>query len=434
MLDSPNSHYRILNADTLAGYLAALQVVRDRLGGKPEDWQIRDVADGNLNSVFLVDGPSGGLCVKQALPYARIHGEGWPLDINRAIYENAYSERLAPHVGQLAPTVFHFDAEQFVIVMEKLEPHIILRRALIEGVHYPKVPTAVAEYVAKASFFTSDLAAPFETKAADVALFSRNISLQRISADLIFTDPYETVWRNKVIEPYLSAWGDDFRSDLDIKTAVARLRALYFGKTQSLIHGDLHSGSVMVTSEDTRVIDGEFAWVGPSGFDVGNFIAHYVMAWFAKGYQAGHAAERTAFREVVAADIVTFHETFRRRFLEIWRAEDNAGDAYPAKHFAGRAGEARLESLRQAYVDDIFSDAIGFLALKIIRRVLGYAQIADFLVIEDPETQARAKASALALARSLLLHPDRYPDIAAIVGALTRFDDVGLDPRHSRSW
>ncbi|WP_165790775.1 S-methyl-5-thioribose kinase [Pleomorphomonas carboxyditropha] len=434
MLDTPNSHYRILDAATLAGYLATLPAVRDRLGGGPDDWRIRDVADGNLNSVFLVDGPHGGLCVKQALPYARIHGEGWPLDINRAIYENAYSERLAPHVGALAPEILHFDAEQFVIVMEKLEPHIILRRALIDGVRYPKVPAAVADYIARASFFTSDLAASFEAKAADVALFSRNLSLQRISADLIFTDPYQTVWRNKVIEPHLAAWGDAFRSDLDIKTAVARLRAIYFTKTQSLIHGDLHSGSVMVTADDTRVIDGEFAWVGPSGFDVGNFIAHYAMAWFAKARQPGDPAERAGFRDIIAEDIVTFHETFRRRFLDIWRTEDNGGDAYPAAHFAGPAGAARLESLRQAYLDDIFRDAIGFLALKIIRRVLGYAQIADFLVIAEPEAQARAKAGALALARSLLLHPDRYPDIAAIVGALPRFDDIGLDPRPSRSW
>lgn len=434
MQDRPNGGYQILSASALPDYLTTLEVARGRLGGSPSDWHVRDVADGNLNSVFLVDGPDGALCVKQALPYVRVHGESWPLDINRAVYENAYAERLAPHVGPLAPEIFHFDAEQFVIVMEKLEPHIILRKVLIEGTHYPKVPAAVAEYVAKASFFTSDLAAPFEAKAADIALFSRNIYLQRISADLIFRDPYETVWRNKQIEPHLSAWGDDFRSDLDLKSAVARLRALYFGKAQSLIHGDLHTGSVMVTPDDTRVIDGEFAWVGPSGFDVGNFIAHYVMAWFAKGYQAGDAGERAAFREVIAADIVTFHETFRRRFLEIWRAQENLGDAYPAAHFVGASGEARLESLRQAYVDDIFRDAIGFLALKIIRRSLGYAQIADFLVIEDQEKQARAKASALALARSLLLHPDRYKDIAAIVDALQRFDDIGLDPRPSRSW
>lgn len=434
MLDTLNSQYRILDAATLTSYLAALSMVRDHLGGQPENWRIRDVADGNLNSVFLVDGPDGGLCVKQALPYVRVHGESWPLDINRAVYETAYAQRLAPHVGSLAPAIFHFDAEQFVIVMEKLEPHIILRKALIDGVHFPKVPAAVADYVAKASFFTSDLAAPFETKAADIALFSRNIFLQRISADLIFSDPYETVWRNKVIEPHLSAWAAAFREDLDLKAAVARLRALYFGKTQSLIHGDLHTGSVMVTAEDTRVIDGEFAWVGPSGFDVGNFIAHYVMAWFAKGYQAGDTRERMAFRELIAADIVAFHETFRRRFLEIWRTETKTGDAYPTAHFAGPAGEARLESLRLAYVDDIFRDAIGFLALKVIRRVLGYAQIADFLVIEDQEKQARAKAGALALARSLLLHLESYNDVAAIVDALPRFDDVGLDPRLSRTW
>lgn len=434
MQDRPNVGYRILSASTLTDYLATLRVARDRLGGRPNEWRIRDVADGNLNSVFLVDGPDGGLCVKQALPYVRVHGESWPLDINRAVYENAYAERLAPHVGSLAPAIFHFDAEQFVIVMEKLEPHIILRKALIDGVHYPQVPAAVAEYVAKASFFTSDLAAPFEAKASDIALFSRNVYLQRISADLIFIDPYETVWRNKVIEPHLSAWADAFREDLDLKAAVARLRALYFGKAQSLIHGDLHTGSVMVTPEDTRVIDGEFAWVGPSGFDVGNFIAHYVMAWFGKGYQAGDIRERMAFRELIAADIVAFHETYRRRFLEIWRSETKVGDAYPAAHFASPAGEARLESLRQAYVDDIFRDAIGFLALKVIRRVLGYAQIADFLVIEDQEAQARAKAGALALARSLLLHPDRYNDIAAVADALPRFDDIGLDPRPSRTW
>ncbi|WP_237153840.1 S-methyl-5-thioribose kinase [Oryzibacter oryziterrae] len=434
MLDAPNSQYRILSAATVPAYLQTLPAVVDRLGGAPSDWTVRDVADGNINSVFLVDGPKGGVCVKQALPYARIHGEGWPLDINRAIYEDAYMARLAPHVGQLAPEVYSFDAEQFVIVMEKLEPHIILRRALIAGNHYPAVPGAVAEYIAQASFHTSDLAAPFERKATDVSLFSKNLSLQRISADLIFSDPYTVVWRNKLIEPYLTAWGAAFRSDVDLKSEVARLRALYFGKAQSLIHGDLHSGSVMVTAEDTRVIDGEFAWIGPSGFDVGNFIAHYIMAWYAKDEQPGDETEREAYRRLIETDIAAFWSTFRQRFLEIWRAEAGAGDAYFGDHFNDPAGASRLESLRQAYVDDIFADARGFLALKVIRRIIGYAQIADFHVIEGAEAQARAKAGALALARSLLLHPDRYPDIASVIAALPRFEAVGFDPHPSRNW
>jgi 5-methylthioribose kinase len=38
---------------------------------------------------------------------------------------------------------------------------------------------------------------------------------------------------------------------------------------EALIHGDLHTGSVMVTREETRVIDPEFAFYGPMDFDVG---------------------------------------------------------------------------------------------------------------------------------------------------------------------
>ena len=78
----------------------------------------------------------------------------------------------------------------------------------------------------------------------------------------------------------------------------------------------------MATPDDTRVIDGEFAWVGPTGFDVGNFIAHYVMAWYAKPFHAGAPEAIAAYRDAIAGDIARFWLTFRRRFLEIWRDAD----------------------------------------------------------------------------------------------------------------
>lgn len=39
----------------------------------------REVGDGNINFVYIVEGPAGGVCIKQALPYVRICGESWPL-------------------------------------------------------------------------------------------------------------------------------------------------------------------------------------------------------------------------------------------------------------------------------------------------------------------------------------------------------------------
>ena len=56
---------------------------------------------------------------------------------------------------------------------------------------------------------------------------------------------------------------------------------------QALVHGDLHTGSIMLTPTDTRVIDPEFALVGPIGFDVGAVIGNLFLAYFA---QEGHEA------------------------------------------------------------------------------------------------------------------------------------------------
>jgi len=431
MLDRPPGPYRVFSDSDVIDHLAGLQRVRDLLGGSPQDWRVRDVADGNLNAVFLVGGPAGGgVCVKQALPYVRVAGESWPLDVNRATYEAAYLSRLAPHVRGLAPELHHYDPRQFVIVMEKLEPHIILRKGLIAGERFLKAPEHVAEYVAQAAFHTSDLAVPFERKAADVALFGQNLALQRITVDLVFTDPYVEVWRNKVVAP-LQAWAHALRSDIALKSAVADLRLRYLTQAQSLLHGDLHSGSVMATPDDTRVIDGEFAWVGPTGFDVGNFIAHYVMAWFAKPSHAGKRDAIAAYRDAIAGDIARFWLTFRRRFLDIWRQSDAAGDGLPSAHFSDAAGQARVEAIRRAYVEAIFRDALGYLAIKTIRRIIGYAQIADFLVIEDVNRRAVLQAGALALARALLKRPQDFPDIAALIAALPRYEGAGLDPKRA---
>ena len=40
---------------------------------------VREVGDGNINFVYILEGPAGALCLKQALPYVRVVGEDWPL-------------------------------------------------------------------------------------------------------------------------------------------------------------------------------------------------------------------------------------------------------------------------------------------------------------------------------------------------------------------
>lgn len=62
--------------------------------------------------------------------------------------------------------------------------------------------------------------------------------------------------------------------------------------SQALIHGDLHTSSLMVTVNSTQVIDPEFAFYGPMGFDVGAFIGNLILAYYAQDGLANEGDDR----------------------------------------------------------------------------------------------------------------------------------------------
>jgi 5-methylthioribose kinase len=181
--------YAPLDEAGLRAFLAAAPGAAPLLGGAPESWSVREVGDGNLNLVFIVKGAAGGLVVKQALPYVRLVGESWPLPLERAFFEHEALAAEAALVPHLVPRVHHFDPVRAAIVMELLEPHIILRKGLIRGTRYPRLAEDIATFAAEVLFRTSDLGAPAAEKRARQALFSANTALCKITEDLVFTDP-----------------------------------------------------------------------------------------------------------------------------------------------------------------------------------------------------------------------------------------------------
>jgi 5-methylthioribose kinase len=413
------SAYRILDAATVPAMLAQLDPVRAMLGARPEHWRVREVGDGNLNLVFIVEGPAGAVCVKQALPYVRVAGPSWPMTPQRAFFEQAYYAAVAPHASHWIPRLHHYDAERYCLVMERLSPHIILRRGLIAGRRYPHVARDMGEFVAHAAFFTSDLAWPFERKMHSMARFAANTPLVRITVDLIFTDPYRESPRNRHTSPQLDALVAELRRDSELKLAAARFGQKFLTETQALVHGDLHSGSVMVTEDDSRAIDPEFAFYGPIGFDLGAFFGNLLLSWYSQSGHASAGDDRVAYRDWILEQAQLFWESFRGRFLALWR-EHGRGDAFPASMFAAAEDAAALEAARQAFVDSLFKDMLGFGACKMIRRIVGFAHVIDFDTIEDPERRARCEAGALDMARLLLKHPENFPTVRDVLDAVPR--------------
>ena len=127
------SAYSALSQEDLPKRLGGLDALRRTVGPDPSRWSVKEVGDGNLNLVFIVEGSVGSVIVKQALPYVRLVGDSWPLGLQRAFFEyHALTRQAARDPGRV-PDVIHFDETQALIVMERLQPHVILRHHMIAG-------------------------------------------------------------------------------------------------------------------------------------------------------------------------------------------------------------------------------------------------------------------------------------------------------------
>ena len=183
--------------------------------------------------------------------------------------------------------------------------------------------------------------------------------------------------------------------------------------------GICHSGSVMVTEGNTRVIDPEFAFYGPIGFDLGAFLGNLLLSWYS---QPGHATEqdnRIAYQQWILEQTKIFWESFRRNFLALWAANAD-GDVLPVSMFTRREEAISLELARSAFVEGLFADMLGFGACKMIRRIVGFAHVIDFDWIRDAAVRAGCEAGALAMARTLLTHPAQFHSIQEVIDAVPR--------------
>lgn len=200
------------------------------------------------------------------------------------------------------------------------------------------------------------------------------------------------------------------------------MKLKFLGAPQALIHGDFHTGSIMVTEGETKVIDPEFAFYGPMGFDIGAVIANLLMAYLASSGHERSPGDRRAFEAWVLETVEGVWTEFAGKFLALWRSEAK-GDAYPVTLFEGEAGAARLESERQAYLARLFEDTVGFSAAKIIRRILGLAHNIDFELIGDTKRRAICEARSLRLARAMMVDAASFRSIGEVTKAAREVRD-----------
>ena len=212
------------------------------------------------------------------------------------------------------------------------------------------------------------------------------------------------------------------REDSEIKTAAAKLKGKFLTTTQALLHGDLHSGSVMVKEGSTYVIDPEFAFYGPMGFDVGAILANIALAYFAQSADSS----RGEYQGWLLEQMVALHSGFTSKFLTLWDATmaDSSADSELFRSIVFNVSDSSSTKMAQKkYMSSLWADTLGFMGMKMIRRIVGIAHVEDLESIKDEVKRADCEVCALNLGISLVVASQNDPctqfaDISALAAAM----------------
>ncbi|MCY9514641.1 S-methyl-5-thioribose kinase [Paenibacillus apiarius] len=350
----------------------------------------KEIGDGNLNYVFRVvdENTRQSLIIKQAGPVARISDEfKVSPDRNRIESEILKIEYdLAPG---LVPQIYKYDAIMNCCVMEDLSDHEILRTALLKHKQFPLFAEHISTFMVNTLLLTTDVVMNHKEKKRQVKDFI-NPDLCEITEDLVYTEPFYDCPRNDVYAPLLPFAKEYLWEDEALLLETAKLKFEFMSNAQSLIHGDLHTGSIFVKPDSTKVIDPEFAFYGPAGYDVGNVIANLIFAYVNADSVMEEGTEKERQKDWLLSTIQDIIDLFKEKFLVTWAA--SATDKC-----------ASYKGFDRYYLDLILRDTAGVAGLELCRRTLGLAHVKDITSIADPAARARAEKMCIVMGKRFIM-------------------------------
>ena len=184
------------------------------------------------------------------------------------------------------------------------------------------------------------------------------------------TEPYYDYKGRNILFPGNERFVQRFLyEDEALHAEVALLRLNFMNNAQALLHGDLHSGSIFINERGLKVLDPEFAFYGPMGYDIGNVIGNLFFAWASKAFTMPDAEDAIAAIGKAIADTWDLtREKLERKF--------DACVTLPL---------CRVPAFKAQYLDGIMADAAGYAGTEIIRRTVGDSKVMEVSSVTDPE-------------------------------------------------
>lgn len=366
--------YKMFNQESAADYIRGKGFFADC--GDP--LISREIGDGNMNYIYRISCGEKSLILKQAGEATRL-SSGKNISRKRNQREARALIRQNEIVPGSTPKVYLYDEVMDCVVMEDMKDYTVMRQALLDGRPLcDSFGEQIGHILAENYRQTSDVQADHIRKKYGVKEFI-NPELCEISERLVFDEPIFNLSGCNGVEPENNAYVEaNIYAGEELKKEVGKLKYQFMTSSQSFIHGDLHTGSLFISEERVKIFDSEFAFYGPTGYDVGNVVAHLLLA-------------KTNALLTERNEVADWTEKQIRSILRIFTEETIGQKRQPGK-------DAFEKELNQWYIRNILADSAGYCGMEIIRRVLGVAKVKD---VQSLERQKRCQAERILLKKGI---------------------------------
>ena len=375
----------LLDCDEVISY-----VKEKNLFSENADLTVKEIGDGNINYIFKVENKIDGksIVLKQADKLLRSSGR--PLDLARSKIEAnilRIENNLAPH---FVPEIYFYDEIMCVLAMEDISEYKNLRTELVAGKIFPNFADNISEFLSRTLLLTTDLFMNKFEKKKNVKEFI-NPELCDISECLVFTEPYDNN-RNRNI---ITAGNEEFVENTlykneDLHFAILKLREKFMNYSQSLIHGDLHSGSIFINEKGIKIIDPEFSFYGPMAYDIGNVIGNLYFPLYRAKFFMEDSKKKEEFINWLEKCILDIPILFSKKCKLLW--EKYSDDKL-----------LKNRKFRDYYIENIVKDSLAYAGTEIIRRTVGDAKVLELTNLETSEKKLELEKELISKAISMIM-------------------------------
>jgi len=313
----------------------------------------------------------------------------------------------------LVPAVYDYDEDMSIVVMEHLRRHEIMRKSLVARMRFPRFVDHITTFLVNSLFYTSDLYLTGPEKKLLEARFV-NEQLRKLQEDFVYTNPFrespENHW-NPLVDDAVRA----VRANPQLKMAMAEMKLAYMTHAEALIHADLHTGSIMLNAEDTRVIDPEFAFFGPMAYDVGAVLQNLILNYLSHFGHTADREERQSYQSYLLELVREIWNEFARKFDAVWAA-NNRGELVPQSYWDFPGGAEAFSEYRRRYIHRLLQEMAGHGGTKFLRRVMGIVSVWDFTSIQNLEKRAIAERSAIRIGTRWVMERNTVSCIDDLIG------------------